>query len=279
MFGVANRKSVAWFVARSLEEQGAKVVYSVRSDARRKNRWKRSWPGKPVFICDVEAGVAHPGGPTGAGADRRRRTCAAAVESCTRSRLRTTATGSKPFHETKLGGFSAIWRLPSPRFRSWRSPGRSSRTSPRTRSVVTIGISSLLVTPDNYGYMGLRSRPPASKSSVPVSGEVLQRRQRGAVQRAVGAAGPSQDERIRGHPGLSGELSLRREAHFPKKKPRDLAGSGQHRAVPPERAQQRGERHDARRRCGARLAIISTRKSSGSPCGRRSATFTGPQET
>ena len=30
VFGVANRKSVAWFVAKSLEEQGAKVVYSVR---------------------------------------------------------------------------------------------------------------------------------------------------------------------------------------------------------------------------------------------------------
>ena len=37
VLGVANRKSVAWFVGRSLEEQGARVVYSVRSEARRKS--------------------------------------------------------------------------------------------------------------------------------------------------------------------------------------------------------------------------------------------------
>ena len=35
VFGVANRKSVAWFVAKSLEEQGARVIYSVRSEARK----------------------------------------------------------------------------------------------------------------------------------------------------------------------------------------------------------------------------------------------------
>ena len=38
VFGVANRKSVAWHVARSLEEQGARVVYSVQSEERRKAR-------------------------------------------------------------------------------------------------------------------------------------------------------------------------------------------------------------------------------------------------
>src|SRR5882672_6686878 len=53
VFGVANRKSVAWFVARTLEEQGATVVYSVRSDARRKSL-AAQLAGKPVFVCDVE---------------------------------------------------------------------------------------------------------------------------------------------------------------------------------------------------------------------------------
>ena len=33
--GVANRKSVAWKVAQQLEEAGATVVHSVRSEARR----------------------------------------------------------------------------------------------------------------------------------------------------------------------------------------------------------------------------------------------------
>ena len=53
VFGVANRKSVAWLIAKSLEEQGAKVVYSVRSEARRKSL-DTMLAGKPVFICDVE---------------------------------------------------------------------------------------------------------------------------------------------------------------------------------------------------------------------------------
>ena len=37
VMGVANRKSVAWFIAKSLEEQGARVVYSVRSETRKLN--------------------------------------------------------------------------------------------------------------------------------------------------------------------------------------------------------------------------------------------------
>ena len=51
VFGVANRKSVGWLIAKSLEEQGATVVYSVRSEARRKSL-ETMLAGKPVFICD-----------------------------------------------------------------------------------------------------------------------------------------------------------------------------------------------------------------------------------
>jgi enoyl-[acyl-carrier protein] reductase I len=35
VFGVANRRSVAWVTVRELEAQGAKVVLSVRSETRR----------------------------------------------------------------------------------------------------------------------------------------------------------------------------------------------------------------------------------------------------
>ena len=37
VMGVANRKSVAWLTAKTLEEQGARVVYSVRSPTRRQS--------------------------------------------------------------------------------------------------------------------------------------------------------------------------------------------------------------------------------------------------
>src|SRR5688500_20168007 len=53
IFGVANRKSVAWFVAKTLEEEGATVIYSVRSDARRK-ALESQLAGKPVVVGDVE---------------------------------------------------------------------------------------------------------------------------------------------------------------------------------------------------------------------------------
>ena len=35
--GVANKKSVAWHIAKTLEEEGAKVIYSVRSGERKKS--------------------------------------------------------------------------------------------------------------------------------------------------------------------------------------------------------------------------------------------------
>ena len=36
VLGVANRKSVAWHIAKSIEDQGARVIYSVRSEVRKK---------------------------------------------------------------------------------------------------------------------------------------------------------------------------------------------------------------------------------------------------
>src|SRR4051794_23959142 len=53
VFGVANRKSVAWHIAKTLENEGATVVYSVRSEARKKSL-DTLLAGKPVFLCDVE---------------------------------------------------------------------------------------------------------------------------------------------------------------------------------------------------------------------------------
>ena len=35
--GVANKKSVAWYIAKTLEEEGANVIYSLRSEDRKKS--------------------------------------------------------------------------------------------------------------------------------------------------------------------------------------------------------------------------------------------------
>ena len=147
VFGVANRKSVAWAVAKTLEEQGARVVYSVRSEARKKSL-ETLLAGKPVFLCDVEQEGA---------AERLAGEIAAAGHAPLHGIVHSIAfanysEGFKPFHETKRGDFlqatavSAFSLVEVARaFKAHLAPAAS---------VVTIGISSLLVTPDNYGYMG-----------------------------------------------------------------------------------------------------------------------------
>jgi enoyl-[acyl-carrier protein] reductase I len=147
VFGVANRKSVAWAIAKSLEEQGATVLYSVRSEARRKSL-ETQLAGKTVFVCDVE--------PEGA-VDGLAKAVAAAGHAPLHGIVHSIAfanyaEGFKAFHETKRADFlqatavSAFSLVEIARaFKPLLAPNAS---------VVTIGISSLLVTPDNYGYMG-----------------------------------------------------------------------------------------------------------------------------
>ena len=147
VFGVANRKSVAWAVAKSLEEQGAKVLYSVRSDAR-KQSLETLLAGKPVFVCDVE----HPGGVerlAGEIAGSGHAPLDGIVHSIAFANY---SEGFKAFHETKRADFlqaTAVSAFSLVEIARAFKPHLN-----RDASVVTIGISSLLVTPDNYGYMG-----------------------------------------------------------------------------------------------------------------------------
>jgi len=145
--GVANRKSVAWFVAKALEEHGARVIYSVRSEARRKSL-ETLLAGKPVFLCDVEqegaaTRLAHEVVTAGYGPLH------GLVHSIAFANY---AEGFKPFHQTKRADF-----LQATAVSAFSLVELAQAFQPHFHpqaSVVTIGISSLLVTPDNYGYMG-----------------------------------------------------------------------------------------------------------------------------
>jgi len=145
--GVANRKSVAWFTAKTLEEQGATVVYSVRSEAR-KSSLQKLLADKPVFICDVEE--------KGSAARLAEEIATAGyhqihglVHAIAFANYRE---GFKSFEETNrddflqatsISAFSLVELANA--FKPHFAPGAA---------VVSIGISSLTVTPDNYGYMG-----------------------------------------------------------------------------------------------------------------------------
>lgn len=145
--GVANKKSVAWFIARTLEEQGARVVYAVRS-AERKKSLEALLAGKAVFLCDVEEEGA---------CERLAAEVAAAGLAPLHGIVHSVAfanysEGFKTFAETKRKDF-----LQATAISAFSLIELARALKPHLApdaSVVTIGISSLIVTPDNYGYMG-----------------------------------------------------------------------------------------------------------------------------
>lgn len=147
VFGVANRKSVAWAVAQSLEEQGARVIYSVRSETRKKSL-EALLAGKPVFLCDVEqeGAVERLAGDVVAAGHKPLHGIVHSIAFANYS------DGFKAFHETKRADFLQAAAVSA---FSLVEIARAFKPHLATdASVVTIGISSLLVTPDNYGYMG-----------------------------------------------------------------------------------------------------------------------------
>jgi enoyl-[acyl-carrier protein] reductase I len=147
VFGVANRKSVAWFVGRSLEAEGARVVYSVRSETRRKSL-ETLLAGRPVLVCDVEepGAVARLASEVAAAGHRPIHGLVHSIA------FANYGTGMKPFHETGRADFlqaTAISAFSLVEIARAFRPHLAARAS-----VVSLGISSLLVTPGNYGYMG-----------------------------------------------------------------------------------------------------------------------------
>jgi enoyl-[acyl-carrier protein] reductase I len=147
VFGVANRRSVAWAVGKSLEAEGARVVYSVRSDERRKSL-EALLGSRPVHVCDVEKEGA---------VDRLASEVAASEKEPLAGIVHSIAfanysEGLQPFHATKRKDFlqaAAVSAFSLVEIARAFAPHLAADAS-----VVTIGISSLLVTPDNYGYMG-----------------------------------------------------------------------------------------------------------------------------
>jgi enoyl-[acyl-carrier protein] reductase I len=147
VFGVANRRSVAWAIGKSLEGEGARVLFSVRSGERRKSL-EALLGDRPVLVCDVEEEGA---------LDRLAAEVAASAKAPLDGIVHSIAfanysEGVKPFHATKRKDFLQAASISS--FSLVEISRAFAGQLARNASVVTIGISSLLVTPDNYGYMG-----------------------------------------------------------------------------------------------------------------------------
>lgn len=146
IFGVANRKSVAYQTGKVLEEAGAEVIYIVRSEARKESLTKLLKHAR-IYVCDVEHqqeidqlqleisqkydvihGLVH----SIAFADY--------------------TAGWLPFHETPRAAFLQAVDISCFSFIAL-SNAFSKLIDPEQGSVVTISISTTRMAAENYGYM------------------------------------------------------------------------------------------------------------------------------
>ncbi len=145
IFGVANKKSVAFAVGKAIVECGAKPVYVVRSEKRREELQKLL-AGYPIFVCDVE-----------------RQDEIDAVASQIKEQIGTVhgivhsiafadySDGIKPFHETTRRQFLQAIDISCFSFIAIANAFKTFLDA--KGSMVTISISTTKMASESYGFM------------------------------------------------------------------------------------------------------------------------------
>ena len=150
VFGLANKKSVACAIGRTLAAEGAEVIHVVRSEERAKNAGKL-FPQSQVFICDVEneeniIRVRDDIGKAIGAEDGRR--IDGIVHSIAYANY---SDGMKPFHETRKDDFLQAMNVSC--FSLISIANHFKELLVENGSVVTITISTTRMAAENYGYM------------------------------------------------------------------------------------------------------------------------------
>ncbi len=145
VFGVANKKSVAWHVAKTLEEVGARVVYVVRSEERKQSLVKLL-ASREVHVCDVE--FEEQIERLKAELASRGHKFAGMLHSIAFADY---SDGMKPFHETPKRAFLRAMDI-SCHSLIGLSNALKDLLEPDA-SVVTVSISTTRMASENYGYM------------------------------------------------------------------------------------------------------------------------------
>jgi enoyl-[acyl-carrier protein] reductase I len=144
--GVANRKSVAWKIAQTLNEAGADVLYAVRSEARREQ--VRKLVGEaPVYVCDVERQEEIDRLRNDVARDRKE--LAGLVHSIAFADY---SAGWLPFHETPRPAFLQAVDVSCYSLIALSNAFKDLLDRERG-SVVTVSISTTRMAAENYGYM------------------------------------------------------------------------------------------------------------------------------
>jgi enoyl-[acyl-carrier protein] reductase I len=143
--GVANKKSVAWFIAKTLEEEGANVIYSVRSEDRKKSL-EILLRDKTVFVCDVEKEEEI----------ERLKIQVAEHHKVLHGLVHSIAfanysEGMKPFHETTKKDF--LQSIDISCYSLIQLANTFKDLFDQQASVVTVSISTTRMAAENYGYM------------------------------------------------------------------------------------------------------------------------------
>ena len=145
VMGVANKKSVAYRVAKQIEELGGKVIYSVRSEQRRESLAKLL-RDREVIVCDVEQ------------SDQ----IAALAETLKEREIQLSGfvhsvafadypEGIQPFHQTTREQFLRSFVISCFSLTQVSNAIKDSLT--QDASVVTIGISTTRMASESYGFM------------------------------------------------------------------------------------------------------------------------------
>jgi len=143
--GVANKKSVAYHIGKALAEEGADVLYSVRSEER-KISITRLVGDAPVYVCDVEKpnDIDRLRGQVGKDRDKIH----GMVHSIAFANY---ASGVKPFHETAKTDF--LQSLDITCFSLIQLANAFKDLLDKQASVVTVSISTTRMAAENYGTM------------------------------------------------------------------------------------------------------------------------------
>jgi enoyl-[acyl-carrier protein] reductase I len=139
--GVANKKSVAYFSAKTLIENGARCIFSVQKEEQ-VEAIKKLFPDSPIFVFDVEKGEG----------------LASLIKNTTEKldgylhslAFANFSDGLKPFHETKKEDYLQSAHISC--FSLVETSNQLKEIFTPEASVVTISISSTKAT--SYGYLG-----------------------------------------------------------------------------------------------------------------------------
>jgi enoyl-[acyl-carrier protein] reductase I len=142
--GVANKKSVAYFTAKGLLENGAKLIFSVLNEEV-KDKCQKLFPDSDVYVCNVEDEKSI--SDMAAEFIKKEIKLAGFVHSIAFANY---SEGIKPFHETKVADFLQATNISCLSLITLTNALKECFET--DASIVTISISNTRAT--SYGYMG-----------------------------------------------------------------------------------------------------------------------------